>query len=616
MKYMLYANKLFCLLMIICGCIYFCACSDKETEDFSDIPGVQNETWPNIVKCDSHSEIFVYTFEALDDWSVASSVDWCEVSPTSGYQGKSYLKIIVDKNETELERTATITINVKDYKAVSFSLEQEMEQVEIKPDPVPEINLIIDDYLGKNYLWNDDYKKLSRDLTIPYVDFHENFLRTTLMSMTTNTLDKKWRIVDYDAYGNPIYGYMLYSNITRMSKGFGSRNVIAESGVNHGVKKEREIKSYGFSLIKAVQQFDDAGNLTDKYKMVVQAVYPNSQASTLGVNRGTIITRINDREITESNYISSYFELLSPTQSNIKLSVEFPDSIAEVLLVPSMLDPTPILAHKILEEGEDKIGYLMYDSFDAAYDDDLLEVLAEFKSKGITDLILDLRYNGGGHVMSSNMISSCLIGDGCKDEVFHYYRYNASRMDDIEGTQKETGNTYDDAVGLFGEQYMYDDYYGVHLAPYSLNLKRLFVLTTKATASASEAVINALKGYGVPVIIIGEDTNGKNVGMETCTFSSGGYIYELAPITFQNYNAKKETVPSGGFSVDYAVPDWNDGYVDFGDLNEPMFKKAYELIRGSSRAVTPPASRRKINGQIVNLPIVHKRLEGMIIRLR
>ena len=606
-------KRLFAQILIAIGILCFCACSDKTKEDFSEIPGVKNETWPSIVKCDPGSESFVYTFEALDKWSVVSSDDWCDVSPVTGYKGESYFKVVVDKNETELERTATITINVENYKAVSFSLEQEMKQVEIKPNPVLEMNLFIDDYLGKNYLWSDDYKKMSRDLTLPYVDFYENFLRTTLMNMTANTLDKKWRIVDYDDYNNPVYGYILCSNIIRTSKGFGSRNIVVGIGVNHGLKKE-EIRSYGFSLIDVRKITDDTDSSKKKYILAVQDVYPNSMASILGVRRGTIITHINGVEITESNYASSYFELLNPTQSSIKLSVEFPDTIKEIVLTPTILEPTPISVNKVLEQGENKIGYLVYNEFNAAYDDDLLDVLAEFKSEGVTDLILDLRYNGGGYVISSNMLSSCLIGDGCRGKVFHYYRYNANRMEDIEGTQKETGNIYDEAAGLFGEQYMYDDYYGVNLAPYSLDLKRLFVLTTKGTASASEAVINALRGYGVPVIIIGEETNGKNVGMEALTFNSGGYTYELAPITFQNYNAKKETVPSEGFSVDYEVSDWNDGYVDFGDLDEPMFKKAYELIMGSSRTVSSSASRRKINGQKIQLPTVHKRPMGMIIQ--
>ena len=163
---------------------------------------------------------------------------------------------------------------------------------------------------------------------------------------------------------------------------------------------------------------------------------------------------------------------------------------------------------------------------------------------------------------------------------------------------------------------MYDDYYGVNLDTYSLNLKRLFVLTTNATASASEVLINSLRGRGISVILIGEKTNGKNVGMEVKSFNSEGYIYELAPITFQGYNERIETIPFDGLPVDYEISDWNNGYVDFGDLNEPMFKKAYELITGASRSVVVPSVLHKnMNGQIKPLPAAYKHPEGMIVRI-
>ena len=616
MKTVLSMNKFLRLLIFICGCLCLCACSDKAKDDFSNILGVQNETWSSVVRCNPNSDVLVYTFDALGDWTVVSSDDWCKVFPAFGYKGKSNLKIVVDRNETESFRTATITINVERYKNVTISLEQEVEEIVEKPDSALSMNIVMDDFLEEYYLWNDDYKEFSRDLTIPYVDSYEKFLKTTLMVMTTNTLDKKKQITGYDTYGNPIYEYMLYSYVDRRSKGGVTRSVKTGAGVSHGIEKV-EKRSYGFSSIEGIDFVNYNGELTGKFGLVVQTVYPNSSASLFDIRRGMIITHVNGREITKSNYVSSYLELLNPTQSNIKLLVEYPDSVSEVVLASTMIEPTPILKNKVLEVGENRIGYLMYDSFDAAYDDDLLNVLANFKSKNITDLILDLRYNGGGYVISSNMLSACLVGNGCRDRIFHYYRYNDRRMADIEGTQKSTGNIYDKVIGLFGEKYMYDDYYGVNLAPYSLDLKRLFVLTTNSTASASEALINALRGHGIHVVIIGEETNGKNVGMEAIEFNSGGYTYELAPITFQGYNEKKQTVPSNGFAVDYAVADWNNGYADFCDFNEPMFYKAYELITGASRsAVATYVPQGHVNGRILHLPIVNRRPEGMIVRVK
>ena len=126
-----------------------------------------------------------------------------------------------------------------------------------------------------------------------------------------------------------------------------------------------------------------------------------------------------------------------------------------------------------------------------------------------------------------------------------------------------------------------------------------------------------MRGHGIPVIVIGEKTNGKNVGMEVWTFDYEGHTYELAPITFQGYNEKKETVPSDGFSVDYAIADWNNGFWDFGNLNEPMLGKAYELITGTSRTrVVSSTSRLKKNEHIICLPAAYKRPEGMIVLMK
>lgn len=612
---MLEVKKIFAFILFVCGMACFSACYDKGKEDFSDIPGVLNETWPNVVECNPHGEVLVYTFEALNDWSVVSSDGWCEVFPAFGYKGKSNLKIVVDRNETESKRTATIIIKTEKYKDVIIFLEQEIETIEIKPESELSINLIIDDYLESYYLWNGDYKKLSKDLTIPFVDVYDNYLRTTLMGMTTNTLDKKKRIIDYDGYGNPVYGYSLYSYVERISKSRVEHTQF--SGVDHGIEKSGKIRSYGFSRIAVVEVVNEEGYSTGEYEFAVQAIYPNSSASMFGVGRGVVIKQIDGKAVTKANYASLYLTLLNPTKSNIHLLVKYPDKISEVTLTSTMLDPTPILFNKVFEEEGSRIGYLVYDAFDAAYDNELLEVLADFKSKGVTELILDLRYNGGGHVISANMLAACLIGEDCKGHIFKYYRYNASRMADINGTQQSTGNTYDESVGLFGEKYKYNDYFGVNLASYSLNLKRLYVLTTESTASASETLINSMRGHGIPVIVIGEKTNGKNVGMEVWTFDYEGHTYELAPITFQGYNEKKETVPSDGFPVDYAIADWNNGFWDFGNLNEPMLGKAYELITGTSRTrVVSSTSRLKKNEHIICLPAAYKRPEGMIVLMK
>ena len=466
-----------------------------------------------------------------------------------------------------------------------------------------EMNKTIDDYLTEYYLWNDEYKGMTRDLSIPYVDSYDNFMETTLLKMKGNTLDKK-----KTSSGN----YSLYSYIDRKDKKPRSK---AASGVTHGIEKEDKIKSFGFSKLAIVNFVNKDGTPTGTYGFVVESVYPKSVAETFGVKRGSFIYTINGETITDKNYKDHYLELVQPTKNNVMLEVgdgtKEPD---EMSLTATEIEATPIMKNEVLQVGGHKIGYLIYDAFEAGYDNDLLVVLSEFKKAGITDLVLDLRYNGGGHVISSMMLSGCLAGSDCKGKIFQYYRYNDTRMKAINETMKQTGNNYDPSAGYFYDHYMYDNYFGVNLAAYDLSHANLYVLTTGNTASSSEILVSSLRGIGVPVTLIGEKTNGKNVGMEVEEFDKGNYSYELAPITFQNYNARKETVPATGLSVDYPVADWNDGYVDFGK-DEPMLAKALELITGTTaKATARSTSTVKVKQVPVDLPVVGKqRLQGAII---
>ena len=234
-------------------------------------------------------------------------------------------------------------------------------------------------------------------------------------------------------------------------------------------------------------------------------------------------------------------------------------------------------------------------------------------------MVLDLRNNGGGHVISSNMLSTCIAGAACQGKVYEYYRYNDSRMATVEKTARETGKEYDTAAKKFFDEFYYGDYYGVDLRNYALNMTRLYVLVTGNTASSSEAVINTLRGLdGFTVKLIGEKTNGKNVGMEVSKFTVGNYSYELAPISFQGYNAKQVTVDKNGLAVDTACEEWDGELKDYGDRSEPMLAAALSQITGQRSASvsgtrsTAPGVRPATD---IALPDLSNRPSGMIVVL-
>ncbi len=467
-------------------------------------------------------------------------------------------------------------------------------------------NKTIDTYLQERYLWNDDYKQLTRDLSQTYVENDNNFLVTTLMKMTTNKLDRK----QYQNSNGGTY-YAIYSNITRTPK---SRVAIQQEtrGVNHGVKKEEEY-SYGIAGLMLITFTNQSGTPTGEYAICIRAVYPGSNAANdKGVKRGMLIDKVDGKTLTAENVYDYAYELLGPSGSS-SLSVTDYVTKSTIQLATRKIYPNPVLQCKVLAGN---VGYLVYNSFDAAYDDELLAAIKTLKDAGITDLILDLRYNGGGHVISSKMLSTCIAGNRSENKVFQYYRYNESRMTNYTNTQKQTGHQYDSGKKLFYENFNYGTYYSVDLKQYSLDLQRLYVLTTNSTASASELVINSLRGIDIPVTLIGQKTNGKNVGMEVYKFNDGNYAYEMSPITFQGYNAKNVSDYETGFQVNTAVEEWNNGLVDFGE-GDPLVAAALSQITNRTYKAAATATR----GMSVNLipddqiaiPENPRRPSGMLI---
>ena len=154
----------------------------------------------------------------------------------------------------------------------------------------------------------------------------------------------------------------------------------------------------------------------------------------------------------------------------------------------------PILLSKVIERNQKKIGYIMYNGFVANYDDELNEVFAELKGQGASELILDFRYNPGGRVSSAIQIASAVYGTKT-DELFLKARYNDKIQSDFtegQGESNFTDETFDSGTPLT-----------------TLELDRVYVITTGGTASSSELVINGLEPY-IDVVQVGTTTVGKN----------------------------------------------------------------------------------------------------------
>ena len=233
-------------------------------------------------------------------------------------------------------------------------------------------------------------------------------------------------------------------------------------------------------------------------------------------------------------------------------------------------DTQTVYIDSIYIEKSHKIGYLCYLQFDEITD--LVPTLKKFYDAHIDEMILDLRYNPGGYVNTCRYLSNSIVNERGYNEIFQQCTYNDVLTEELK---KETGSGI--TFTLFSTP---DNGQNVLGSPmYGLNLKRVFVLTSKHSASASEAAIISMRPF-MDVIIIGEQTYGKGVG--SWTIRDNKYRYQLQPITMRYHNALMETTPDNGIAADYIIPDgYSTSKKELGDKSEPLLAKALDLILGT-----------------------------------
>ena len=194
-------------------------------------------------------------------------------------------------------------------------------------------------------------------------------------------------------------------------------------------------------------------------------------------------------------------------------------------------------------------------------------VFGRFKSKGVNELIIDLRYNGGGYVTSSDLLTNLIVKDlGTRvNTVMNKKIYNDSYTQTLN---KQSGTS------AFVTNFQNE--------PNNLgNLNRVFVLTANNTASASELVINNLKPF-MDVLLVGEHTYGKNVGSFTITDDQKRWNFGLQPITFKIANSlgQSDYGTVNGFAPNYLVVDNVLPFKLLGDPSETVLNKALNIIGG------------------------------------
>lgn len=329
--------------------------------------------------------------------------------------------------------------------------------------------------------------------------------------------------------------------------------------------EESKFIGYGFG-----SSWDDSG------KLRVSFIFNSVSLYEQGVRRSWILDAINGTSLSKGMNVS---QLLGPNNLGVENTLRFikPDNtIVELTAAKEEVVMNTVLHNEVIHVDQKKIAYLVLQGFTEPSIQELDNVFSSFAAEEVDEIILDMRYNGGGLSFVANYIASMIGGEKVKDQVFVSYEYNDKRSEEYNRTIN-----FIDSVDI------------------RLDVDRLITICSRQTASASELVINSLDPY-MPVFIIGNNTYGKPMGMNVFSYPSESPMYAFLPITYKTRNADHHGDYFDGLPADiFAMDDLSRG---FGDPEEASLREALQFIawgviaKGTTWPYESPQPRDEMRG--------------------
>lgn len=388
------------------------------------------------------------------------------------------------------------------------------------PEDIRSINNFIWDNMDVLYLWRDFMPtNLDPNKQTDPIDYFNNLLYSQ---------EDKWSFITDDYEG-------LVNSLQGINKTFGHEFALWKDTTNNEI--------YG----------------------IVEYVIKNSPAQDSGIKRGDIFNRINDIQLDTTNYKSLLF-------GNDSYKIGFADFVNDKIisndrvieLAATVMQEDPVLLDTILIVEGNKIGYLVYNQFISSLNTDLDDVFAIFKSEGISDLVVDLRYNPGGSVGTATLMASLIAPSivSSQSEIFTKYIWN----DIVDQYWRDTEGENSSSL----------------IIPFintsnNVDMSKVYFLISSNSASSSELVINGLRPY-MDVVLVGTNTHGKYTASVTLHDQETSFNWAIQPIVLKTANALNETDYKAGFSPDYFMRD--DYFSPLGSLEENMLAQAISIITG------------------------------------
>ncbi len=307
----------------------------------------------------------------------------------------------------------------------------------------------------------------------------------------------------------------------------------------------------------------------------VSQVFPDSPASEARLTRGDYLVAVDGRSIPELIQTGQLGAALGPAQDGYRVEIEWKtrrgeQRSAEVTKRPVTI-PT-VSQTEMIDVNGLPVGYLHFRNFVEPSVEALDRAFAEFRSRGVADVILDLRYNGGGLVSVAQHLGGLIGGVRTNTRTFVEFVHN-----DKNAFRNQAVTFYDPGAAL--------------------DLPRLVVITTRASASASEMVVNALRPF-IPVTVVGDTTYGKPVGQYGFDFCDK----TLFPVAFKGVNSNGEGDYFGGIPAD--CPAGDDLNRPLGNGEEASLAEAVHFLRTGacstqSAALKSSRAQRQIDQRVI-----------------
>jgi carboxyl-terminal processing protease len=319
---------------------------------------------------------------------------------------------------------------------------------------------------------------------------------------------------------------VLKTDWNQLSGGIGSANNILVDG------------DFGFSVFFRVD-----GDLR------VKLVERLSPAGIAGIQRGWRVTKINGStniNIANADYIvnnvfysaTSTFTFLKPDGASVDMTLNAATYPQQTVYLDS-----------VYNVGGKKIGYMVMNSFlgdTAQINSDLQNVMNNFSTKNVTDIVVDLRYNGGGYVSLQQKLADYLAPTSANNQLMMKETFNDKH-------QNYNTSLYFSKAG-------------------PLNPNHILFIVSQSTASASELLINNLKPYMTVKLVGPTNTDGKPVGF--FPLSAGDWY--VFPVSFRSTNSANSGSYFNGFTPDAIVDDGLDK--NWGDVSESCLAEAIKYI--------------------------------------